>query len=82
MNIIGYNKINFSDKSLLSQLEVESPDAVGKHEGEEECEANQNSSNWPHEIRIVPVMVLYIVFNTRVRMNTRHTDGGLDITIL
>jgi hypothetical protein len=81
MNIVGYNKINFSDKSLLSRLEVESPDAVGKHEGEEDCEANQNSSNWPHEIRIVPVTVFYIRFNSRVII-TRRTDAGLDITIL
>ena len=82
MNIIGYSKTNFSDKSLLSHLEVESPDAVGKHEGEEECEANQDSSNWPHEIRIVPVTVFYIRSNGRVFRKTRHFDGGHHITIL
>lgn len=43
-------KKNFLNKSLLSGLEIECPYAVGKQSGKKYSKANQNCSNWPHEV--------------------------------
>lgn len=65
----------------LSCLEVKCLDAVGKHEGKEDSEGNQNSSNWPHEIQSVPEMFLDILIDgSRIRPGNRN--WGCYISIL
>lgn len=67
---------------LLSRLEVQCLNAISIHEREEDCESNQNSSNWPHEIWVISIIVFYVPLNRRVRYYSRYSNSILQVTIL
>lgn len=77
-----YNSLALLQHLFLSHLEVERLDTVSKHEGEECCEANQDYSNWCHEIWIIPKMVFYVLLDRKARVRRRIVDGLLNITVL
>lgn len=68
--------------SKLPVLEIEHLNAKSIQEGKQDCETNQSSSHWPHEIRVIPEIMFNIPFDAWIQGNSRDFNTFLQITIL
>ena len=67
---------------VLSGLEVESSYAEGKDEGKKDGECDKDGSNWSHEVRLEPVIVLNVLLNGESSRASEDGDRCLHVTIL